>query len=174
MQILNSKSEDTPRHSRAKKIRISNMSKNLSERDAAGSPLDPNSRYSMLSENSKAVKTKNEQELSSFYKRLRDGMQREDSEDSGMDSEVTSELLTEDVDTDRRADRMHDDDSGEELSGSIYQKGGSFSQDKSSSYLRRAKTSNLGDKTLQQTSAAGTKKVYQANDRDGESGSRQK
>ena len=89
------------------------MSKTLSERDAAGSPLDPNSRYSLLSENSKAVKTKNEQELSSFYKRLRDGMQREDSEDSGMDSEVTSELLTEDVEIDRRADRMHDDDSGE-------------------------------------------------------------
>ena len=50
MQILNSKIDETPRHSNVKKIRISNISKNLSE---STSP-DP-SRYSMISENSKAM-----------------------------------------------------------------------------------------------------------------------
>ena len=90
MQILNSKIDETPRHSNVKKIRISNMSKNLSE---SNSP-DP-SRYSMISENSKAMKNRNDQELSSFYRKLKDGMKHEISDDSGEDSELTSELLTE-------------------------------------------------------------------------------
>ena len=90
MQILNSKIDETPRHSNVKKIRISNMSKNLSE---STSP-DP-SRYSIISENSKAMKNRNDQELSSFYRKLKDGMKHEISDDSGEDSELTSELLTE-------------------------------------------------------------------------------
>ena len=66
------------------------MSKNLSE---STSP-DP-SRYSIISENSKAMKNRNDQELSSFYRKLKDGMKHEISDDSGEDSEMTSELLTE-------------------------------------------------------------------------------
>ena len=51
-------------------------------------------------------------------------MQNEDS-DSEFDSEGTSELLTEDVENDQLTGR-HDEDDGEELSGSIYQKGESM------------------------------------------------
>ena len=69
-------------------------------------------------------------------------MQRENSE-SDNDSEATSDLLTEDVENDQHIGR-HDDDDGEELSGSIYQKGGSFMKQMTDSQLRRAKTSNLG------------------------------
>ena len=45
-------------------------------------------------------------------------MQRENSE-SDNDSEATSDLLTEDVENDQHIGR-HDEDDGEELSGSIY------------------------------------------------------
>ena len=116
MQILNSKNDETPRHSNVKKIRISNMSKNLSE---SISP-DP-SRYSILSENSKAMKNKNDQELGSFYKKLKDGMKREMSDDSGEDSEVTSDLLTEvNEENERQNNKINNDDSDDELRGSIY------------------------------------------------------
>ena len=98
MQILNSKGEETPRNSKQTKFRISNMNRNLNE-SRESSPLDTESRYSIISENAKATKMRNQQELGSFYKKLRDGMQKEDS-DSEFDSEGTSEMLTEDVEND--------------------------------------------------------------------------
>ena len=74
------------------------MNRNLNE-SRESSPLDTESRYSIISENAKATKMRNQQELGSFYKKLRDGMQKEDS-DSEFDSEGTSEMLTEDVEND--------------------------------------------------------------------------
>ena len=71
-------------------------------------------------------------------------MQNEDS-DSEFDSEGTSEMLTEDVENDTG---RHDEDDGEELSGSIYQKGGSIMKTLNDSQLRRAKTSDLGEQMI--------------------------
>ena len=94
-------------------------------------------------------------------------MQNEDS-DSEFDSEGTSELLTEDVENDTG---RHDEDDGEELSGSIYQKGGSIMKTLTDSQLRRAKTSDLGEQMIKQQAQPpkGVKKVYQAEDGDAES-----
>ena len=67
MQILNSKHDDNESPKFGKSIRVSGISNDVS-------PTEPSVRGSMLSEHSKAVKKKNEQELGSFYRKLRDGM----------------------------------------------------------------------------------------------------
>ena len=94
----------------------------------------------------------------------------EEDSDSDFDSEGTSELLTEDVENDQLNDRHDDEDDGSELSGSIYQKGGSIKQ-LTDSQLRRAKTSNLGKEIIKQQAQPpkAVKKVYQAEDGDAES-----
>ena len=60
MQILNSKGEETPRNSKQTKFRISNMNRNLNDSGRESSPLDTESRYSMISENAKATKNRNQ------------------------------------------------------------------------------------------------------------------
>ena len=104
---------------------------------------NPSFRSSILSPNSKEKRRQNESELKSFYKRLRGNTVSEESEEeSGSGSDVTSEMETElFADENEALDKHMDEEDGIILQGSIYQKA-----KKKSTFLRRARTTNLQEK----------------------------
>ena len=142
MQILNSKQTDeaeSPRQSKV--IRISGASAGDMITDGTSE------RTSLMSEHAKKTKKKNAEELGSFYRKLREGIKEEDSEDGSAGSDATSDLMTEihDHELVDRAVRVKDDEDEDLPKGSIYQK--NSTTDPGNGGLRRALTSNLGNQS---------------------------